>query len=151
MEMEFIRVTIASLDQYLPLRLAQLKEESGQSTDELYEPTRRYCERRLADGTFFAWIAQVNEESVASAAISIAEKPPYPANPSGRIGLLSSMYTRPEYRRAGIAKKLLALVVEDAKAAGCGVVHITASDMGVLLYTAFGFEPNKNFMQFVIK
>ena len=31
-----------------------------------------------------------------------------------------------------------------------GTVQITASDMGVLLYTAFGFVKNKNFMQYRI-
>ena len=31
---------------------------------------------------------------------------------------------------------------------GCGCVQITASDMGVLLYTDFGFKKNGNFMQY---
>ena len=31
---------------------------------------------------------------------------------------------------------------------GCGTVQITASDMGVKLYTDFGFEHNGNFMQY---
>ncbi|MBO7425582.1 MAG: GNAT family N-acetyltransferase, partial [Clostridiales bacterium] len=75
------------------------------------------------------------------------EKPPYFSCPSGKIGLLSSMYTDKAYRRQGIAKKLLGLVVTDAKEYGCGCVQITASDMGVLLYTDFGFKKNGNFMQ----
>jgi len=53
----------------------------------------------------------------------------------------------PEYRRKGIAKELLSRVVEEARAYGCGTVQITASDMGVLLYTDFGFVKNGNFMQ----
>ena len=31
---------------------------------------------------------------------------------------------------------------------GCGAVQITASDMGVKLYTAYGFVYNGNFMQY---
>ncbi len=58
------------------------------------------------------------------------------------------MYTDPNYRRQGIAKKLLSLVVEAARDYGCGTVQITASDMGVLLYTDFGFVKNGNFMQY---
>ena len=50
----------------------------------------------------------------------------------------------------GIAKELLSKVVEEARLYGCGSVQITASDMGVLLYTAFGFVKNKNFMQYRI-
>ena len=58
------------------------------------------------------------------------------------------MFTEPEYRRRGIAKTLLSHVVEEARAYGCGSVQITASDEGVLLYTAFGFKKNQNFMQY---
>ena len=68
--------------------------------------------------------------------------------PTGRVGLLSSMYTDPAYRRRGIAKELLRHVVEEAREYGCGSVQITASDMGVLLYTDFGFVKNGNFMQY---
>ena len=31
---------------------------------------------------------------------------------------------------------------------GCGTVQITASDMGVKLYSAYGFVNNGNFMQY---
>ena len=67
---------------------------------------------------------------------------------SGKIGLLSSMFTDPNYRRKGIAKTLLSKVIDEAKTQGCGTVQITASDMGVLLYSDYGFEKNENFMQF---
>lgn len=35
---------------------------------------------------------------------------------SGKMGLLSSMFTDPEYRRRGIAKELLSRVVDEARA-----------------------------------
>ena len=55
-----------------------------------------------------------------------------------------------DYRRKGIAKELLSRVVNDAREYGCGTVQITASDMGVKLYTDFGFVHNDNFMQYKI-
>ncbi len=39
---------------------------------------------------------------------------------------------------------------EEVRKYGCGTVQITASDMGVLLYTDFGFVKNENFMQYKI-
>lgn len=59
------------------------------------------------------------------------------------------MFTANSYRRRGIAKALLEKVINEAKEYGCGTVQITASDMGVLLYTNFGFRKNGNFMQYV--
>lgn len=50
--------------------------------------------------------------------------------------------------RKGIAKELLARVVNNARDYGCGTIQITASDMGVKLYTDFGFVHNGNFMQY---
>ena len=50
--------------------------------------------------------------------------------------------------RKGIAKELLSRVVNDARDYGCGTIQITASDMGVKLYTNFGFVHNGNFMQY---
>ena len=50
--------------------------------------------------------------------------------------------------RKGIAKELLSHVVNDARDYGCGTIQITASDMGVKLYTDFGFVHNGNFMQY---
>jgi GNAT superfamily N-acetyltransferase len=85
---------------------------------------------------------------VGTSGMSFVEKPPYYSNPYGKIGLLSSMYTLKEYRKKGITKELLDRVVNEAKDYGCGVVQITASDMGVLLYTDYGFKKNKNFMQY---
>ena len=102
----------------------------------------------MADGTFVSWLAMDGDRIIGTSGMSFVEKPPYFGCPSGRIGLLSSMYTDPDYRRRGIARQLLFRVVEEARAFGCGTVQITASDMGVLLYTDFGFVKNGNFMQF---
>ena len=58
------------------------------------------------------------------------------------------MFTHLDYRRKGIAKILLGKVVNEARNYGCSVIQITASDMGVLLYTDFGFVKNENFMYY---
>ena len=112
-----------------------------------------YYKRHMADGTFVSWLAVDSDAGgkiVGTSGMSFVEKPPYFSCPSGRIGLLSSMFTDKNYRRMGIARELLTRVVGEAKAYGCGCVQITASDMGVLLYTNFGFVKNGNFMQYTI-
>ena len=61
------------------------------------------------------------------------------------------MYTNPNYRRQGIARHLLDLIIGIAKENGCGIIHITASNMGVKLYEAYGFSHNNNLMLYFIK
>lgn len=145
---EYRKLETKDLDEFIRLRIGQLREEGATEDIELKPALLDYYNRHLADGTFVSYLAVDGDKIVGTSGMSFVEKPPYFGCPSGRIGLLSSMYTDPNYRRQGIAKKLLSLVVDAARDYGCGTVQITASDMGVLLYTDFGFVKNGNFMQY---
>ena len=148
MEITYRKLTEKDLDVFIRMRIAQLREEGATEDVDLVQPLEDHYLRHLADGTFVSWLALDGEKIIGTSGMSFVEKPPYFSCPSGRIGLLSSMYTDPAYRRKGIAKELLRRVTEEARAYGCGIVQITASDMGVLLYTDFGFQKNGNFMQY---
>lgn len=153
MEIQYQRLTACALPQFIALRIAQLRSESESAANsdiDLTPALLDYYTRHMADGTFFGCIAVYDGEIVGTGGMSIVEKPPYFGCPSGKIGLLSSMYTDPRFRRRGIATEILSRVIADARAAGCGTVQITASDMGVKLYSAFGFTHNGNFMQYRI-
>ncbi|MCR5141654.1 MAG: GNAT family N-acetyltransferase [Ruminococcus sp.] len=135
------------LDTFISMRIHQLREEGATEEIDLVPALRDYYERHMADGTFFSWIVEDDGKMIGTGGISIVEKPPYFGCPSGRIALLSSMFTDSAYRRQGIAKEILRRLTDEARERGCSVVQITASDMGVLLYTDFGFVKNSNFMQ----
>lgn len=148
MNIRYKKLTVNELDTFIDLRIKQLREEGGEENIDLKPALRDYYTRHMADGTFVSWLALDGDKVVGTSGMSFVEKPPYFACPNGKIGLLSSMYTATEYRRQGIAKELLARVVKEAKDYGCGAVQITASDMGVFLYTDFGFKKNENFMYY---
>ncbi len=148
MSINYRKLTEKDLDSFIRLRIAQLREEGATEDMDLTPALLDYYLRHLADGTFVSWLALDGDRIIGTSGMSFVEKPPYFSCPTGRIGLLSSMYTDPDYRRRGVAKELLNRVVEEARSYGCGAVHITASDMGVLLYTDFGFVKNGNFMQY---
>ena len=141
-------MTSADVDTFITMRIKQLREEGATEDIDLIPALKDYYSRHMADGTFVSWLAVDGDKIVGTSGMSFVEKPPYFSCPTGRIGLLSSMFTDPSYRRMGIAKELLSRVVNEAKKYGCGCVQITASDMGVLLYTDFGFVKNGNFMQY---
>lgn len=148
MKIQYRKLTSGDLDPFIQMRISQLREEGATEDIDLAPSLKDYYVRHMADGTFVSWLAMDQDRIVGTSGMSFVEKPPYFGCPSGRIGLLSSMFTDPCYRRMGIAKELLARVVDEARAYGCGTVQITASDMGVLLYTDFGFVKNGNFMQY---
>lgn len=148
MEIVYRRLEEKDLATFIDMRITQLREEGATEDIDLNPALADYYKRHMEDGTFVSWLAVDGDKIIGTSGMSIVEKPPYFSCPSGKLGLLSSMYTDPSYRRKGIAKKLLSLVVDEAEKAGCGAVHITASDMGVLLYTDFGFKKNGNFMYY---
>lgn len=148
MEIKYRRLISDDLDRFIAMRINQLREEGAKEDTDLRPALLDYYTRHMADGTFVSWLAVDGERIVGTSGMSFVEKPPYFGCPSGKMGLLSSMYTDPEYRRQGIARELLSRVIGEARQYGCGIVQITASDMGVLLYTDFGFVKNGNFMQY---
>ena len=148
MAVEYKRLTEKELDIFIEMRINQLREEGAREDIDLVPALRDYYKRHMADGTFVSWLAVDNEEIIGTSGMSFVEKPPYFGCPSGKMGLLSSMFTNPRYRRMGIAKELLHRVVEEARKYGCGTIQITASDMGVKLYESYGFVHNSNFMQY---
>ena len=154
MEIVYKKLSEEELDTFIDMRITQLTEEyvsEGREVPkdvDLRSALQDFYHKHMADGTFVSWLALDGDKIIGTSGMSFVEKPPYFSCPSGRLGLLSSMFTDPNYRRMGIAKELLHRVVEEARAYGCGAVHITASDMGVKLYTAYGFKHNGNFMMY---
>ena len=148
--MEYTFGTIADIPALIDMRTAYILEDFGKLSPEDEAVMRKtlpdYFSEHL-NRDCIAFLAKDGETVVSVALLMILQKPCHPKMIHGKMGEVLSVYTLPAYRRQGIAKKLLSLVVAEAKAYGCGTVQITASDMGVLLYTDFGFQKNKNFMQ----
>ena len=151
----FKKLTEAELDTIIEMRINQLTEEytsEGKKVPEdvdLRSSLREFYTKNMAAGTYVSWLAMDGEKIVGTSGMSFAEKPPYFTCTTGKLGILSSMYTDPDYRRMGIATQLLDRVVKEAKDYGCGTIYITASDMGVKLYESYGFKHNGNFMQYI--
>lgn len=149
-ELEIRQLVPEDVSDFVEMRIAQLLEEGARESLDLRPALRDYYARHLDDNTFIAWLAFVGERLVATSGISIVEKPPYYGCPTGRIGLVSSMYTVPSWRRQGIARDLLLRVLEEARTQRCGAAQITASNAGVPLYQSVGFAHNANFLQLAL-
>ncbi|NLM19637.1 MAG: GNAT family N-acetyltransferase, partial [Clostridiaceae bacterium] len=71
-----------------------------------------------------------------------------------RTGLrahLMNVYTKSEYRRRGIAKKMIELLIDEAKGKGVTEISLDATEMGRPLYKALGFEDNRAGMVLELK
>ena len=106
MNITYKRLTEKELNTFIEMRIDQLREEGAKEEIDLAPALKQYYMRHMADGTFVSWLAFDGNKIIGTSGMSFVEKPPYFGCPSGKIGLLSSMFTNPDYRRKAIAKEL---------------------------------------------
>lgn len=56
---------------------------------------------------------------------------------------VNAVYVKPAYRRRGIARRLMEMVVAWARRIGCARVRLRTSEDGRALYTAIGFKTGR--------
>ena len=77
--------------------------------------------------------------------ISFFNLPPNDWCPDGKTAYIGNMFTLTDYRKQGIATKILSLLVEEAETLGCERILLNPTDMGKPVYGKYGFElANKN-------
>jgi len=101
-----------------------------------------YLAKALSDGSFRAWLASVGDRVVAGGAIVISPWPAHPYDLECRRATILNVYTYPEYRRRGIARRLMQTMIDWCRREGFARVTLHASPHGRHLYEALGFEPS---------
>ena len=107
MNIEYKRLTEKEIDSFIDMGYNQLREEGAKEEIDIVPALKDYYTRHMADGTFVSLIALDGKNIIGTSGMSFVEKSPYFGCPNGKIGLLSSMFTEPQYRRKGIAKEFL--------------------------------------------
>ncbi|MBO4523570.1 GNAT family N-acetyltransferase [Ruminococcus sp.] len=127
------------------IRMQYLLEDFPEMTAEQAEHIREklpeyYAEHLNCD--FFAYIAEDNGTIIGSAFLVLIEMPPNSNFPNGKIGNVLNVYVNPQYRRQGIAKALMELLIADAKNMSLDYIELKASSDGYPLYKKLGFKEN---------
>jgi ribosomal protein S18 acetylase RimI-like enzyme len=94
---------------------------------------------KLEDGSYVGWVVEGDGGLVAGAGLWVMEWPPHFLDDEPRRAYLLNFYVAPEMRRQGLARELLRLAVEEAKARGIKVVTLHASKFGKPVYEQNGF------------
>ena len=100
----------------------QLSEEIDMS--EVQKQSYDYYKKALENSTHIAYLIYDKEIFVGAGGISYFKVMPTYHNPTGRKAYIMNMYTKPDYRRRGIAFKTLDLLVADAKEKGITVAYL---------------------------
>ena len=97
---------------------------------------------RLARGTYRGWLVETTEKQViAGGGIIIFDYHSSPSDPLPKRPVIVNMYTEPEYRRTGIARMLMQIMIDWCEKEGFASVVLNASAEGKPLYESLGFKP----------
>lgn len=141
--MKFEKAMKQDIRQLTKLRVAYLQEDFGEISLEdmrsLEISLPAYFETHL-DFDLDAYVAREGDEIVACAFLLLVEKPMSPVFITGKTGTVLNVYTKPYHRHMGYAKRLMTMMIEDAKACGVSVIELKATEDGYKLYKSIGFE-----------
>lgn len=141
--MIFDKATKKDIGVLTDLRIAYLNEDLGVISDENLELMKStlpsYYTKHL-NKDLMVYVAKDGEKIVSCAFLLIVEKPMSPSFITGKTGTVLNVYTKPDYRKKGYAKKLMTMMLEDTKAEGVSIVELKATGDGYSLYKSVGFE-----------
>lgn len=133
--------TVADIEALAELRWQMATEyQEGNVTREEY--IAAFCESvrdELAQGRYQAWLAEADGQPVACTVLIWWPMPPNVEDMHRRRGYVSSVYTHPDYRRLGLARRLMEMLVAQARELHIGKLLLSSSSMGRPLYLSMGF------------
>jgi GNAT superfamily N-acetyltransferase len=100
-----------------------------------------YLTTALADGSFQSWLAVDGKRMVGGGAVLITPWPSHPYDLECRRATILNVYVYPEFRRKGIARRLMQTMIDWCREQGLAAVYLHSSKEGRPLYEALGFEP----------
>lgn len=138
--MEYRIATKEDIDMLMSIRLEMLRKVNDLSdnyvfSDELIANSKRY----FLEGNQTTSIALENGKVVACASMSYIEMMPTFSHPTGNRAHLMNVYTNADYRRQGAARKLVQMLIDEAKEKGVTEISLDATDLGRPLYETLGF------------
>lgn len=124
------------------LLVADLNWGDAQKREALKTEFIPYIRQALSEGKYLGWLAEIDGQVIAGAGLYIYDWLIHPDNPTGRRAYLMHVYTQPEYRRQGSARKIINLIIEWCRQEGFPTLFLHSRDPGQRLYKSMGFEPS---------
>ena len=133
------------------VRKLQLIDEGIDPSCNIDEELAAFFKKWLQSEDFIQLIAEENGKLLSTAAVVYYDLPPSFTNKIGVRGYVTNVYTAPEHRRKGLSKKLLTLLIEDAKSRGIKKLWLGASQLGRPLYEKLGFIKQESYMELTLE
>ena len=149
--MKEIRIaTKDDIEYMMSSRLEMLKEVFSLDADYQYSESFIENSRRFfLDGQQTTTLALDGDRVVGCATMCYITVMPTVTHPTGKRAHLMNVYTAKDYRRQGIAMKMLSMLINDAWNLGVTEISLDATEDGRPLYSKCGFVDSDECMVLV--
>lgn len=137
---EYKIATNEDIELLMSSRLEMLKVVNNLPADYEYsEEIVRESRDYFLNGDHITVLAIDDGKVIGCASMSFMWIMPTFSHPTGRRAHLMNVYTRSEYRRQGIARKMVKMLIDETWKRGATEISLDATTMGRPLYESLGF------------
>ncbi len=137
------KACIDDIEELVRMRIDYLTEDYGNisesSAARIKEKLPDYLRRHI-DRDLFIYAAKDNDKIVSCCFLLVTEKPSNPTFINGMVGSVLNVYTMSDYRKRGLAVRLMQMLLDDALKMNLDFVELKATDAGFSLYEKVGFK-----------
>lgn len=140
----------ADMELLLQSRLEMLRVVNGLPADHVFPEEFIKASREYFARAPQTTILALENGVVGCATLCYLELLPTFSHPTGKRAHLMNVYVTSEYRRQGIARQMLTMLLDEAGKRGVTEISLDATQMGRPLYERFGFTATEEGMTLVL-
>lgn len=134
------------LDVVLNMRREMLAVINGKDESEFEGEFTRLSAEYFTNGNQTTVLAFDGKKAVGCATMCYITLMPTFDHPTGKRAHIMNVYTNADYRRQGIARQMLTMLMDEARERGVTYVSLDATENGKPLYKSLGFDENEENM-----
>ena len=146
--------TSEDIAELMQIRLEMLREVNFLSKDYPFsEDFYSYSRDYFLNGQHTTVLAvdEENGKTIGCATLCYMEFMPTFSHPTGKRSHLMNVYTAPDYRGQGMARRMVEMLIEEARRRGVTEISLDATASGRPLYRKLGFQDSEECMVLVLE
>lgn len=145
--MEYRIATDEDRERLISSRLEMLRVVNDLPEDYAFDPVLEKESRDYFDaGDQTTILALEQGQVIGCATLCYVRMMPTFSHPTGKRAHLMNVYTREQYRRQGIAARMVEMLIQEARTRGVTEISLDATESGRLLYERLGFRASQECM-----
>jgi GNAT superfamily N-acetyltransferase len=119
--------------------------------DSFIEECREYYSKHIDDEDNLSFIALLDGRLAGCASIQFELRPPHIRFGGNYNGYILNVYVDKDFRKKGIATRLMERLHEEAAARGAKRIGLHASQYGNPVYAKIGYKTTEKYMELILK